>query len=265
MKILRILFAKNYNLFNKMDIIPLCLYENHNGNKLIDYPNLIRKDGQDNYVCVPKEGCRLLHKFYAVNPDYRPIPTGMGLFNVDNVGHETIDFDRVYDIFNPDHKGIKFLAWMAPVPYSSPLYITTQRSGTILTLNENSKKIATNISLDRPDNASYATVFVLFDNDADVRKILNDGRKFKVVDGVPQFLFKGYQGRCIPDPDGMELDKCVVLYNKNVLVNKDPFHSLRNNIYMEQKNKRSRNIVYIIIGSIIIIAMIIIAVYKRYL
>lgn len=197
-------------------IIPVCLYKNTlNETNLISLPEKkINAKGETIIECPSISGMEMILQFYGINPDIRPIPPGTVLLCAKNIPNEntTIDISPIYNPFDYSEKCVRFTAWFDPVPYTTPLYIS-----------KNGNNI--NVSL-KPDllpnytSLYFSPIYVLVDPRLNLTR--TRGHKatkndFRIVNEQPQFLFSGYQGGCLPDPNGIPLGQCMVLYVKNVL------------------------------------------------
>ena len=106
----------------------------------------------------------------------------------------------------------------------------------------------------------YSPIYVLTDprkKHFTVKNIDNSNNIFSIVNDVPVFLFSGYQNRCLPDPNGVDLGECLALYVKNI---RDPNYntnqsSLGNHIALYDKHSKNNDIILI---SAVVIAVIII-------
>ncbi len=194
-----------------MSIVPLCLYENKNtGGSYISYPKKSRENDKDVFSCENKDYLQFITTFYAVNPDFFTIPTGMDMIFAEETFTDelhTIKIGQVYDPFNhEDVNTVKFIAWIEPVPYSTPLYIYEYGSNTKISL--------TRIKDEFYKEVFFSPIYVLIDPRQDAIRIPGSKGNFPIVNNLPVFLFSNYYGRCIPDDKGIELNKCVILHNK---------------------------------------------------
>jgi hypothetical protein len=132
--------------------------------------------------------------FYAINPNFKPIPTHVDLICAKSSQTETIDISVLYDPFNIDVYCTRFLAWLEVTPNSLPLYIYKSGDSLLITLSPTP-----------PENYSPHTIPVIY-----------------VIKDV--FTFSNSYGRCVPDPESkLSIDECMVLYNKNILEQKDKY------------------------------------------
>lgn len=195
-------------------VIPLCLYTNHTtSSSYIGLPTKEKKGDNVVLSCNPKPDTELVASFYALNPDIRPIPPGTVLMcakDTETDDFSTIDLEPIYDPFDIDQKCIRFIAWLSPVPYTTPLYVMKFGNSVYMSFEK---------KLPGPEYQEiyFSPIHVLIDPRIDAQRI--HGHKkgpkgFSVKDGQPQFLFSVYQGRCIPDPTGVSLGRCLV---ENVL------------------------------------------------
>lgn len=186
------------------NIVPLCLYENQGVScSYISLPSI-----QNNKLtCDNIFDCKLITQFYVINPDIAFQPTGMVLFCVKNNNNTTTDIKIIYDPFNRDEKCLRFYAWIQPTPYTTPLYIYKKNDTQI------------KITFEREYNLTelpFSPIYVLIDPRINTKRI-NGNKSFKIENNIPKFLFSGYQSRCVPDPDGMSIGDCIVLYNQKIL------------------------------------------------
>jgi hypothetical protein len=199
---------------------PFCIYHmiNKEQNEYLGYvgnPTMVmHEDGSAEFKCIPHgttdpyKGWKLAGKFYAINPLFRPIPSYLSLVcatQVDAFPYNTSDLKHQYDPFHVDNLCINFTTWLEPTPYTTPLHLYSNGTGVFPTFEEHK---------DLP-RAETSVVYVL--TNKPMKHTIFPGKKrwFKMVDGVPQFRFRSYQGRCIPDPDGVTLDKCTLVHDLN--------------------------------------------------
>jgi hypothetical protein len=199
------------------DIEPFCIY--HNVNKLSGYigpPTKYRENGVTKFKCAGKSGVQLVGKFWAIRPTFRPIPPGASLLCAKasrETGHETLSIKTVYDPFHLDSSCVMFIAWVEPVPYTTPLYI--YKHGETIFPSFSSKPPS-----EFHKEILISPIYVLTEpgqNITYVPGLTDTPKEFGYQNEQPQFLFSGYQGRCLPDPDGMPLGECAVLYIENIL------------------------------------------------
>ena len=205
-------------------IVPMCLYSSSTSS-FIGYPTKVRLNGKTVVQCESagapssNSNMKFITQFYVINPDIHPIPTSVDLICVENAFNASTNIKQLYDPFNIDEHCIRILAWMEPTPYTSPLYF--MKNGNTMY-----------ISFDNtPPNENYKpaeipVLYVLTDPRQDFFKISGPRRPeitgpnktFKItVNNVPYFTFSGYQGRCVPDPNGRYLGECMALVDKNIL------------------------------------------------
>lgn len=115
------------------DIIPFCAYQyiNPATNSFwgyIDVPNKIYNPNNDSfsYNCPKTESNKnLLFSFFAVAPNFRPIPSGMKLFCAKkslSYPFTTSDVNIVYDPYDIKEDCVYFITYNQPVPNTVPLY-----------------------------------------------------------------------------------------------------------------------------------------------
>lgn len=196
-------------------IVPLCLYKNEQGGSYLTIPSL--ENGQ--YVCQSISGLDLVVQFYGVNPDFRPIPAGVDLLCANNSGYRTVNVTQIYDPYNLDEGCVRFMAWLEPVPYATPIYVSKGKTGTLFGLGRSSEQQnSLDISLEKPsDDVDYFSLYVLLQKD------FPNG-----------FRFSNYQGRCLPDPNGKTLAECSVVHGKNL---KDPYSQNNNPTLLDYLGK----------------------------
>lgn len=149
--------------------------------------------------------------FYAINPMIQPIPSGMVLLcskRNKSFPHNSTSLRIVYDPFFLEDDCIYFIAWTKRVSYTIPLFIYGEDGNNIY---PSFKKLD-----NMPEILDLSPIFVL--EDPNNNKSLNDvyNKKNFIKNNKVVFTFKSYQGRCIPDPDGVSLSRCMVLNNKNI-------------------------------------------------
>ena len=196
-------------------IVPLCLYQSGT-NSLISYPAKIRNNETITTVCQDIPEMNFVGSFYVINPDVHPIPSGMDLICIENSDNVSTGIKQLYDPFNIDEKCLRFIAWMEAVPYTTPLYFWTDGTELYISFTDT-------VAPDGFSAASIPVIYVLTDPRENYRRIaaprnVNTKQTFTIrADGSPFFSFSGYQGKCIPDPAGQHLGKCIVLIDKDVL------------------------------------------------
>jgi len=153
--------------------------------------------------------------FYAINPMIQPIPSGTVLLcskRAKGFPYNSINLKIVYDPFNLDDDCVYFIAWTKRVPYTIPLFIYGENGNNIYP----SFKKLDNIQ----EIVKLSPIFVLDDPNKNQKdKNYVDDKyniNYFVKNNKVKFTFKSYQGRCIPDPDGVSLSKCMVLNNENI-------------------------------------------------
>uniref|UniRef100_A0A6C0EL88 Uncharacterized protein n=1 Tax=viral metagenome TaxID=1070528 RepID=A0A6C0EL88_9ZZZZ len=250
------------------DIVPLCLYLNdQTKSSYIGFPAKKHTKDGIKFSCQPIPDARLVAQFYVVNPDITTRPPGMDLFCArDSPDSQlaTVDLSIVYDPFHYQKDCIRFYAWVEPVPHATPLHVW--KSGSLMYFSFGKEDPGKGFT-----EVDFSPIYVLIDpriKDADRIKGFKgrEGKEgqgaFEIKNNYPQFKFSGYQGRCIPDPNGMSVGDCTVLYGKNILFpqyrNQEP--TLRN--YIDQLyNKRGEdNFLFrheLIIGLVILFILLI--------
>ena len=216
-------------------IIPVCIYHREGGTQgYIGTPGV--KKGQEKLICTSPatayEGWHIAGNFYGINPMFVPLPSYMRLICAlqSGTGERNYNTEKVYttyDPFNDQANCVYFLTWTLPVPYSTPLYMYNSGNGILPSFKK------------RPDleKTGLTTLFVL--TDEPMERTIFPGKKNwfkKKKDGTPDFLFKSYMGRCIPDPDGIPLVKCTLTHDLKL---KNP-QSLLDTFRMDAAIKKSQ-------------------------
>lgn len=167
----------------------------------------------------PPSGMKKVVSFYTVDPYIPRFPIGADLICVEQKSNFINNIHTVYDPYDREivEDCILFLAWLEAVPYTSPLYIYKSEESAIITL-----KPLTVIpkGFEMP---YFSPVFVLIDSNDSPMRIEGQAdwsKDFPRVNGVQQFQFKGYQGRCIPFPGGTSIQECIDI--ESVSKTKDP-------------------------------------------
>lgn len=189
------------------NIIKLCLYQNLNNESYIGLPSVNNKYI---YECENRPDMVLESSFYVINPAIAIRPEGTELICVKNDLNHTTDLILKYDPFNIETDCISFLAWLEPTPHTAPLYIWK---------NGNSRVIS--FSSKQPNSYQeeiFSPIYVLVNPKSNIPIVSKfTDQNFDIINNEPQFKFVGYQGRCLPNPTGLSIGDCVVLYGKNVL------------------------------------------------
>lgn len=185
-----------------MAIVPICLrFDDSLQSNYISLPVLSRNDEEE--LSCPFDSVATV---YAIHPDFRPIPPGAALFCAQK--EPIVNIKTVYDPFDYQKGCSRFIAWIEPVPHTTPLYIYKKGNNIRMSFKD-----------EFPKGYHYdMTLFVLTDPRDDLPTVpgfTND--KFAIVNGQPQFMFEGYQGRCLPDPNGIPLSQCIVLHTEKIL------------------------------------------------
>lgn len=177
----------------KYNLIPLCLYQNYNSGSYVSQS------------CNSVPETEFEKKFYVLEENDEITPPGMSLFcfrNTPNVDYSTTDVHTVYDPFNQQKGCLRFYAWVSPVPYSTPLYIWKRGNDVHISFDSKEPK--------GYEPELFSPIYVLLDpRDDGVRVPGFSNNKFKIIDNKSVFAFSRYQGRCLPNPDGVPLDECM--------------------------------------------------------
>jgi len=233
------------------DFVPLCLYFNRKLNSsFIGLPNKVRKNNQTVFECSQNPELEFVTQFYVLNPDFATRPSGMNLLCAKNANLTTTSVEVIYDPFNYEKGCIRFIAWIRAIPSGTPLYIWENENSTYITFDSK-------IPDKKYKQAYFSPIYVLMDPRVKATRLsaIENG-EFEIKDDIPQFKFTGYQGRCIPDKDGMSIGECVVLYGKNILSksNNDPvLLDYIANEYGDKKRVNVGDVSIVIILSIIMI------------
>lgn len=225
-------------------IIPFCIY-NRNSKSLI-----VNRLSSTIPCFQPCDGSYFYDKFYAINPLYIPIPFGTQLLcakkGISSVGTlETVSIDIVYDPFDTDEKNcVFFITWMTPVPYTTPLFVYSSNNGVLLSFEE--QPITLLKTLYVLTNHPRKTTIKSYTKDS------NEWFKINKKTNTPLFRFKNYMGRCIPEPSGIELEKCTLL--------NDIYHNKEKTILEMVNTEEDSNLIYIYLS----IAIVIIIFYNLY-
>lgn len=206
-------------------IVPLCLYSSPLSS-YISFPAKVREGDKTVLRCDPafqpsyNSDKEFITTFYVINPDIHPIPSGMDLLCIQNASNSSTDIKQLYDPFNTEEKCIRFLAWLEPTPFTTPLYVYKSK---------NNMRLSFDSKPPTPDYkpALVPSIYVLIDpRMKDVYRVpaprkpevIGDKTSFAISpEGIPVFTFSGYQERCIPDPNGRDLKECIVITDKDVL------------------------------------------------
>ena len=205
-----------------------------------------RTDGKGEFACgaPPSDpGWVQRGRFYALNPMVRPIPSYMSLIctaHASATPYNAIGMSHQYDPFDtnpPNPPGshptneaacVNFIAWIEPTPYTTPLYVYKNRNGVFVSFErlggvaggrgDSWRVQGASGSSSAPvgvGHAEISPIYVLTDKPMPETIFPNGDQSkwFKRVDGVPQFRFSSYQGRCVPDPEGVPLDECSNAHN----------------------------------------------------
>ena len=174
-------------------IVPICIYRTDSGSDMI--LSLPFQEENGNLTCFQKpvyslysentQELTLAGQFYALNPDIRPIPPGSVLF----CSNPNI-FEPIYDPFDIDRGCLRFIAWLNRAPHTVPLYVSKGTAGFHISLSPETPEGYTPLY--------FSPIHVL---------------------SSPDMKFSGYQGMCIPDPNGTSIGECLVLNVKKVTGN----------------------------------------------
>jgi hypothetical protein len=191
----------------------------------INYPTRIQKDnGTYMLECAPFHreygNWKNVGSFYAFSPMIRPIPTGLKLINATKLGKNlwgTKNVKHAYDPFNIQNDAVSFITWTQPVTATVPLYLH-------ITPDQTSYP---SFDPNPPDNPEGWTqdklspLYVLVNPethptnvDANLQKL----PQWKTdINNKPIFKFIGSDNRCIPDVNGVTIEKCFLLTDEDIL------------------------------------------------
>jgi hypothetical protein len=218
---------------NKLHPIPFCIFHYndtstntyrgfiHNPYKLAD------QNGQKIFKCksiLKSYGSwKFYNTFYAFSPMLRPIPTGLKLINSNTLGsypYSTKNIDYGYDPFDVQPKNVSFLTWSRPVNNTVPLYLHISPEG----------RSYPSFDPNPPHKNGWtknimSPLYVLVDpkeynGPEKYKKTLPNYKRDKY--GIPIFNFSSIDGRCLPTPNGISLDKCFLLTDENILEKEQP-------------------------------------------
>ncbi len=225
-------------------ITPLCIYYLSNLSEGITHgaiitPIMMRtKEGKNVYRCIepPKtyEGWYLGDQFFAINSMYRSIPYGTSLICAtqnEEWPYNMTKVSQVYDPFHIESTCYYFITWTIPAPYTTPLHIFKSGNNSIPSFSK---------SPPGPDWKEI-TISPLYVLTKEPRKttILPEKKWFKIKDGFVQFKFRNYFGRCVPDPDGVELERCTVEHNEKNIIPTSLLQYLRNEEKMKAETRNT--------------------------
>ena len=219
-------------------IIPVCIYhrDSSSGGTTQGYLGTpgIDESGKQVLMCaepaVSYQGWYKAGNFYGINPMFVPLPSYMRLIcalqsRTAERNYNTVDISTQYDPFDDQPNCVYFLTWTLPVPYTTPLYLYNSSNGVLPSFEKR----------DDLKKNSLDTLYVLTDEPME-HTIFVDKKKWfkKWKDGTPNFLFKSYMGRCVPEPDGVPLEQCTLTHNLNMI---EPTSLLQNLQKMAKDNK----------------------------
>lgn len=154
-------------------------------------------------------------EIYAIDPAFRPIPPGASLICVKHKGGHISDVITQYDPFNRDIECTNFIAWVEPVPYTTALYLYREGEYVTTSFVRDTTK----------EQLLISPIYILVDPEKKAVRVPgynSEEKEFKLKGDEPQFLFRGYQGRCLPDPDGIPLEQCSKKFIENRNVSHEP-------------------------------------------
>jgi hypothetical protein len=212
-------------------IIPYCIYhyidpDTHTYYGYLGNPHKTKlTDGTVTYKCPPEPKIYkkwfLYGTFYAVSPNFRPIPMGMRIFCAQKymgAPYGTKEIADVYDPFNVKDECVYFITYNKPVPNTSPLYFHKFGENVFPSFDPNPPS-----NDHRWGQTKISPVFVMTPD-----TVGNKNIKFKCVNGscIPWI-------KDIPDiydidvhDKLLDLDKCVLYCNELIISKGDgrPFN-----------------------------------------
>jgi hypothetical protein len=231
-------------------VVPLCLYQNnYTHDSYVSYPLKSRENGKDVYKCKDLNA-DLLVKFYAIDPDLPVIPQNMSIVSIletEQGEFTTINVSLVYDPYPLKDNEFRFMAWIDRTPYSSPLHIYKNGSHVYMSFGPKPEGY---------DEEIFSPIYVLLDPRIEVERVpyKHDG-DFKVENNIPQFLFSNDNGKCIPNPQGIEFDQCVTKYSKNLLL--EHRHQTLVQYIGQQYGDKKESDLTIVVVAIILLAIVV--------
>lgn len=195
------------------DITTFCAYQGTSGlDSYIGMPTKVREAHGTELVCKDLPNMKLLTTFYAIRASFRPIPPGASLFCAKSKDGKTTDVTIQYDPFHIEPSCTMFIAWVEPVPYTTQIHLFQKGNSTYISMKN-----------DPPPGyvrTVFSPIYVLLDPKLNATRVpgITDTKKlFPRYENTPQFLFTGYQERCLPDPNGIQLGRCMILHVDNIL------------------------------------------------
>ncbi len=159
----------------------ICIYNRSNATYIVD------STGKDeNCPEIGLNNSRFKSSFYALDPDYRPIPSYMYIVSM------TLKKDWPYDVLNTfyvydpyqarDPNSIEFITWLTPVPHTKPLYIYKGNIGNYISFDKQTDM----------EEAEFSPIYVFKDK--------------------PVVTFTNDMNRCIPDEgSSLGIAECAIL------------------------------------------------------
>jgi hypothetical protein len=252
-------------------IIPYCIYhyleaETQIFYSYIDNPTKIQNLSTNiEFKCIPDSFNTnkwiLYNTFYALSPMIRPIPNGLKLINSVRLSYYpyiTQKIEYAYDPFNIEKNSVSFLTWTKPVSNSVPLYIhITPQGNCFPSFDENPPENKPGWS-----QALISPLFVLVDPETSgINLDLNNNKLPQLTKdkhGIPEFKFIERDNKCQPTNQGMSLEKCFLLIDKDLLDSKQyTSHTILEKI-SQLKNKPNKKVISKSFKNTIIITIIIV-------
>jgi hypothetical protein len=237
-------------------IIPYCIWhyidiETQTFLGYIGGPKKSMKNGIIEFDCIPDEKKDskwfLADSFYAVSPNFRPIPVGMKIFcakkSID-FPYNTTDLYLMYDPYNIKNDCIYFTTYIQPVPNTKPLYF--HKIGNNIFPSFNSTPPSTS---DKWTQTFISPIFVMTNKDIKFKCV--NGRCLPWINEIPDLYDSN------PHKDLLSLQNCVVYCNELVVSknNGRPFNILQIASSKHPVKTNKKKIIYIVIVFLLIIAL----------
>ena len=240
-------------------IIPYCIWhyidiETQTFLGYIGGPKKSMKNGIIEFDCIPDEKKDskwfLADSFYAVSPNFRPIPVGMKIFcakkSID-FPYNTNDLYLMYDPYNIKDDCIYFTTYIQPVPNTKPLYFHKIGNNIFPSFNSTPPSAS-----DKWTQTFISPIFVMTNKDIKFKCV--NGRCLPWINEIPDLYDSN------PHKDLLSLQNCVVYCNELVSKNNGrPFNILQiasdqNSKHLDKKNKKK--ILSIVIVSLIFLLIV---------
>uniref|UniRef100_A0A6C0JSC4 Uncharacterized protein n=1 Tax=viral metagenome TaxID=1070528 RepID=A0A6C0JSC4_9ZZZZ len=197
----------------------------------INYPTRIQTHtGKELLECTespPQYGnWKITGSFYAFSPMIRPIPTGLKLINAKKLGKDPWGTENVkyaYDPFDIQNDAVSFMTWTQQVPATVPLYLhITPTQTSYPSFDPKPPCDPTGWTQDK-----LSPIYVLVNpltHPSKVDSNLHKLPEWKMdINNRPIFRFRGSDNRCIPDVNGVTIEKCFLMTDEDILHINDHF------------------------------------------